>query len=235
MGTDLGLVLKDVARLRGRRWVLSHVDLQIPSGEVWAIAGANGAGKTTLLRVIASLLPPTRGTVRLNDRDPEHDLEAYRAQIAFLSHRMGMYEELSALENLGSVARLLGSPRSEAELSALCEQVGIQVAADVPVRKYSAGMRKRLALARLTLQKPRVVLLDEPYGQLDDAGFDLVDQMILRWKDEGCAVVLASHLLQRAGAVADRGAVLADGQIRWVGAAADLSIAWASLQAEVAR
>jgi len=147
---------------------------------------------------------------------------------------MGMYEELSALENLDSVARLLGAPRSEAELSTLCEQVGIQGAADIPVRKYSAGMRKRLALARLTLQKPRVVLLDEPYGQLDDAGFDLVDRMIRQWKDEGCAVVLASHLLERAGQVADRGAILASGQIRWVGAAADLSNAWARLQAEVA-
>ena len=234
MGTDQGLVLKDVARLRGRRWVLSHVDLQVAPGEVWAIAGANGAGKTTLLRVIASLLPPNRGTVRLDDRDPEQDLEAYRSQIAFLSHRMGMYEELSGLENLDSVARLLGTPRSETEIAALCDQVGIQGAANVPVRKYSAGMRKRLALARLTLQTPRLVLLDEPYGQLDEAGFDLVDEMIRRWKDEGCAVVLASHLLQRAGGVADRGAVLADGQIRWVGTAADLPRAWNRVQAEVA-
>jgi len=229
---DVGLHLEGVARLRGRRWVLSHVDLQIKPGEVWAIAGANGAGKTTLLRIMASLLPPSRGRVRLNALDPDADIDAYRSSVGFLSHRMGLYEELSAQENLASVARLLGKSLSGAELDALCAEMGIANHSHGAVRRFSAGMRKRLALARLTLQQPRVVLLDEPYGQLDDAGFGLVDRLVAQWSAQGTAVVMASHLLARAGAIADHGVILSEGQIRWTGEGAALVRAWAALQAE---
>jgi heme exporter protein A len=212
--------------------VLSHIDLQVKPGEVWAIAGANGAGKTTLLRVMASLLPPSRGRVRLNALDPDADIDAYRSSVAFLSHCTGLYEDLSARENIASVARLLGKPLSLEEIDVLCAEMSLAANSDLPVRRFSAGMRKRLALARLTLQQPRVVLLDEPYGQLDDAGFALIDRLVAKWREQGTAVVMASHLLARAGAVADHGVILSEGQIRWTGEGAALVGAWAALQAE---
>ena len=232
MEEDAGLRLRGVARLRGRRWVLAHIDLNVAPGEVWGIAGANGSGKTTLLRVMASLLPATQGTVSLGALDPDTDLEAYRSQVGFLSHRMGLYADLSARETLGSVGRLVGRPLSTSAIDDRCRAVGLDAPKTLPVRFYSAGMRKRLALARLDLQEHELILIDEPYGQLDEAGFDLIDSLVTRWRARGTAVVMASHLLDRAATICDRGLILDKGQTRWTGVGAQLPQAWSALQLE---
>lgn len=229
---DGALDLRGIARLRGRRWVLSHIDLRIESGQVWAIAGSNGSGKTTLLRIMASLLPPTRGSVRLGGLDPDVDLEGYREEVGFLSHRMGLYSDLSAHETLASVGRLVGCSLSRQEIDERCQAVGLSAPPGLPVRFYSSGMRKRLALARLGLQQPHLILIDEPYGQLDDAGFDLIDDLVNSWRARGTSVVMASHLLERAAGVADRALILDAGQVRWTGLGSQLSKAWSALQRE---
>jgi heme exporter protein A len=142
-----------------------------------------------------------------------------RRRVALLSHASYLYDRLTALENLRIAARFLGKDTASAALLALLEQVGLaQRASDVPAT-FSAGMRKRLALARVLLKDAELVMLDEPYGQLDPPGFRLVDGLVRALRGKGATVVIASHQLARAGALCDDAIVLEEGRLAWSGAA----------------
>lgn len=207
----------------GDRWALAGVNVRVRPGSSLLLAGHNGAGKTTLLRILAGLLRPTSGTLSVGGVDPARDLRGARRKVALLAHQGQHYLDLSAAENLAVAARLLGRPLSE--VPALLGRVGLADRADDAVRTFSAGMRKRLAFARILLQDPAVVLLDEPWGQLDPAGFRFVDRLLTELCEAGKAVVLATHLLERAGELLEHGLLLDGGAPVWVGAAADLPAA----------
>jgi len=119
-------------------------------------------------------------------------------------------------------ARFLGRDAGRAALVERLAEVGLADRADDPVLTFSAGMRKRLMLCRTLLQSASVVLLDEPYGQLDPPGFRLVDDLVERLRHQGTTVIVATHLLERGAALCDRGLVLEAGRVAWQGAAADL-------------
>jgi heme exporter protein A len=190
-----------LGRRYGRRWALARVNLRVARGERLLIAGANGSGKSTLLRVLASLLAPSIGSARVFGHDVATEPSAVRARVALLTYTPGVYEDLSARENLRAQLRLLG--RDDAP-EALLERVGLELRDD-PVRGYSAGMRKRLSFARLLMQRPELALLDEPYGQLDPEGFRMVDGLVAELSQAGATVIMASHMVERAGALCDRG------------------------------
>ena len=211
-----------LARRFGQRWALSRLDLCINPGEKFLIVGGNGSGKTTLLRILATALPRSLGDLKLFGMDPDTERQSIRARSALLSHQPAIYEDLSSSENLDIVCRLAGQPTHAEEL---LEKVGLPVRPD-PVRFYSAGMRKRLAFARLLAQKPELALIDEPYGQLDPEGFDLVDALMGTLSEEGCTVVIASHLVDRAAERCERALLLEAGQARYLGPAADVPKAW---------
>jgi ABC-type multidrug transport system ATPase subunit len=139
-----------------------------------------------------------------------------RKLTALLSHQSYLYESLTARENLEVVADHLGIGR-EGVAGAL-EQVGLASRANDPVATFSAGMRKRVSFARVLLQEPKVVLLDEPYGALDPAGFDLVDGVIGELKRRGATVLMATHQWERGARLADRALVLEQGRVIWEGA-----------------
>jgi heme exporter protein A len=143
-----------------------------------------------------------------------------RRKVALLGHHAYLYESLSARDNLMVVARFLGSSPDRVE--ALLERVGLAARADDPVSVYSAGMRKRLSLARALLQDAEVLLLDEPYGELDPAGFDLLDRVLDEQRARGTTVLLATHLLEHGRQLCDDAMALDDGRLVWSGAAADL-------------
>jgi heme exporter protein A len=134
---------------------------------------------------------------------------------------------LTALQNLSTAAGISG--RGDADLPGLLAGVGLRGRENDAVRTFSAGMRKRLAFARLLLQDPQIVLLDEPYGQLDPAGFELVDELIRRLQDEGRTLILSTHLVERGAALLQSGMVLVDGRVGWVGPAEELPAAMARL------
>ena len=211
-----------LSRRFGQRWALARVELTISRGERFLIVGGNGSGKTTLLRILATALPSSLGTLRLFGLEPGPNRSEVREKIALLSHQPALYEDLSSTENLDIVSTLTGHPKTSEEL---LERVGLQPRPD-PVRFYSAGMRKRLAFARLLAQKPQLALIDEPYGQLDPEGFDLVDRLMDQLQEEGCTVVMASHLVDRAAARSDRALLLEAGQPRFLGEAHQLPKAW---------
>ncbi len=213
---------RDLSRRFGQKWALAHVDLSAVRGEVLLIAGPNGSGKTTLLRLLAGLLRPTAGELELFGRRLAGDPFPFRRQVSLLSHASGLYEPLTALESVRLWARLLGRSTATGDLAARLSEVGLEPEADNLVSGFSAGMQKRLAFARMRLEEPDLVLLDEPFAALDSAGQELVTEWIAADRRAGKTVVLASHNLERAARIADRAALLQSGQIAWEGEAAEL-------------
>ncbi len=222
------LQARDLARGYGHRWALSGLNLELGQGRSLLLAGPNGAGKTTMLRLLATTLQPSNGSLRVMGIDPRQDPMGARQHIALLTHRTQLYNELSASENLEVSARLLGLKRDPNRAVKLLDRVGLAGRGRDRVRTFSAGMRKRLAFARLLLQDPQIILLDEPYGQLDPEGFIFVDELVKQLQDEGRTLVLSTHLLERASSSLDSGLILSAGRMAWVGSAADLPTAFAN-------
>lgn len=212
--------VQNLARRYGRRWALADVSFQLAGGAVLMLAGPNGSGKSTLLRTIATAVRPDGGSARVGGFDVVTHREDVRKQVAFLSHASYLYDSLSARENLGIVADHLGIPRTG--IASLLDRVALGRRAEDPVATFSAGMRKRLSFARVLLQEPRVALLDEPYGQLDPEGFDLVDDVVRELKAGGTTVIFATHQLERAAASADDALLLEAGRVAWRGKASEV-------------
>lgn len=206
-----------------RTWVLEDISLDVPPGEVLLLAGANGAGKSTLLRILATAVRAEDGTAMINGLSLEKERPDVRRSVALLSHATYTYDFLTARENLEIWNGHLPEPVDESVIEPILDRVGLLSRADDQVGRYSAGMRKRLAFGRVLLQakseKTRIILLDEPYEQLDRDGFSLVDSLAREWKAENRAVMLATHFLDRAVEVADRGMLLRGGQIDFLGPA----------------
>ncbi|MBV8516921.1 MAG: heme ABC exporter ATP-binding protein CcmA [Acidobacteria bacterium] len=203
--------VEGVSRRYGRRWALADVSFRVPAASVLMIAGRNGAGKSTLLRVLATAIRPDRGRVRVGGFDAVREREDVRKRTALLSHHNYLYESLTARENLVVVADHLRASRDS--IDGILAEVGLAARAHDLVSTFSAGMRKRLSFARILLQQPRVVLLDEPYGALDPAGFDLVDAFIRAFRERGATVLFATHQLERSAKLADASLVLEDGRV----------------------
>lgn len=214
---------RGLSRRFGRRWAFARVDLAVAPGERVLIVGANGSGKTTLLRSLATVLRPSQGELRLFGLDPRSHGSQVRPRLAFLGHALGLYEDLSAADNLRVVARLADKPPPDVE--ALLARVGLDVRSD-PVRAFSAGMRKRTQVAALLVQEPDLVLLDEPFAALDPAGVtDLVNLL----RELPGTLVVASHRIARAATLCDRAILLDEGLVRWRGPADQAVLAWKTL------
>jgi heme exporter protein A len=211
-----------LCRRYGRRWALVEVNFRVPRGAIVMVTGRNGSGKSTLLRVLSTAIRADRGTARVLGHDLEGGRDAVRREIALLAHHTHLYEALSALQNLELAARFLGQDASPSALLPRLEEVGLVERRDDAVSTFSAGMRKRLALARTLLPERAVVLLDEPYGHLDPPGFLLVDRTLERLRARGVTVLMATHLLERGTALCDEGLLLEEGRLVWSGPASAL-------------
>lgn len=203
--------IERVGRRYGRRWALADVSFRVAGGSVVMIAGPNGSGKSTLFRILATAIRPDCGRVTIGGHDVQRDRDDVRRTVALLGHASYLYEPLTGLENLRVFADHLG--RSRDGLMPLLERVGLAARASDPVSAYSAGMRKRLSFARVLLQEPRVVMLDEPYGQLDPEGFTLVDDVVRELRTRGSTVLMATHQLERGQRLADTAVFLENGRV----------------------
>ena len=195
MDSSPALQLHEVSKRYGARWALVRLSLTVKRGASVLLTGHNGSGKTTLLRVLATAVRPSSGTIHVLGVDTRRDPEKVRSQVGLLSHANFVYEDLSGLENLEVLARLLGVPASTAP--GALERVSLSPKDDRPIRTYSAGMRRRLALARLFLKQPPVALLDEPFVELDPAGVAELEARIRELHASGTTLVLATHHIEQ--------------------------------------
>ena len=203
----------DLARLFGGRAALAGVSLRIQAARTVALLGSNGAGKTTLLRVLSTAIRPSYGSASVDGLDLGRHAELVRERVAYLSHATGLYDDLTARENLRFAAAMLRTPDPAARVTRALSDVGLAERANDRVRDYSAGMRKRLALGRILLGQPSLVLLDEPYASLDADGMDLVDQLLSAWRSAGVSVLIASHTTDRLAPFLDGRIVLERGLV----------------------
>lgn len=211
-GSAPALALHDVSKRYGRRWAVARLTYALPPGRSLLLTGHNGSGKTTLLRLIATALGPTAGRVEVLGRDAVLEREAVRRDVALLSHASFLYEDLTAQQNLMVLAHLLGVDAPQDAADALLNRVGLTRRTDSPVRGFSAGMRKRLAIARLLMKAPALALLDEPFGELDPAGIQDMEGVIAELKAGGTTVVLATHLIEQGLSLCEERLHLQDGR-----------------------
>ena len=167
----------------GRKRVLVGTDFAVPAGGFAAVTGPNGSGKTTLLRLLEGLIVPTRGVLEVN---------AERSQIGYLAHEPLVYRELTALENLELFGRLYRVVERRERIGMLLERFSLWDARSERVLTYSRGMTQRRALCRALLHDPQLILLDEPFSALDDAGATLLDRELEALAGEHTLVV-ATH------------------------------------------
>lgn len=176
--------------LRGRRLVFEDLDFRLAPGDAIMLVGPNGSGKSSLLRVLAGLIEPLAGAVRWAGEDVAEDREAHRARLAFVGHLDAVKPAFTVRETLASWARLLGSadPVDNA-LAAL----GLRRLADVRGAELSAGQKRRVALARLVVERRALWLLDEPTTGLDAASLAAVERLIETHRATGGIVVASTH------------------------------------------
>lgn len=212
-GSSPAVVLDGVGQRLGGVWALRGVSLVAHPGELIAVTGHNGSGKTTLLRVIATLLRPTRGEGRVYGHDLKGDPDAVRAVTALLTHATGLYDDLTAGENLEFALRMTGAPVDRRVIAEALARVGVGGAVDQRVRTFSSGMRRRTAIARLLLRPARLVLLDEPYNSLDGDGVAVVDELLASVRAQGGTALVVLHDLERGCAAFDRVVELRSGRL----------------------
>lgn len=195
------LRLVDVSKRFGAHWAVTNVSLELERPEVILLTGDNGAGKTTLLKLIGTSQRPTLGTVELFGREASSDLDGARRSIGVITHQAHLYFDLTPAENLALHATLTG--HNPDMIPHLLDRVGLAPFRDKPVRTFSAGMKRRVSLARLLLQTPKLALLDEPFTQLDPDGVTLMENVVRELKAAGTLVILATHDIDRGVALAD--------------------------------
>ncbi len=196
------LEVEGLARHYGEREALSGVSLSLGEGGTLVVFGPNGAGKTTLLRVLATLLRPHAGDVRVLGSTLPSEAWAVRGRVGLLGHEPLLYRELSARENLRFHARLHGVDGARVE--ELLESLRMSTRGDEPLRTLSRGMVQRVAVARAVLHDPELLLLDEPHSNLDPAAVELVAPLI--GKASARTRVICSH--DPSGGLADADLVL---------------------------
>ena len=200
--------LEGLERRYGERVALAGVTVSVGEGETLSVLGSNGAGKTTLLRVLATLLRPHAGTVRVLGAELPAEAWKVRGKVGLLGHEPLLYLDLSARENLRYHARLYSTRRERVE--EVLAAVGMERRGDEPVRDLSRGMVQRVAAARAVLHDPPLLLLDEPRAGLDPAAADLLEPLIGR--ASGCTRVLVTHDVERGRAEADHVLALKGGR-----------------------
>jgi heme exporter protein A len=192
---DIAIEVQGLSKSFGHRQALSNVNLCISAGTLVLLAGPNGAGKTTLLRILAMLTRPTTGTLRIFGLAPHQHGAKIRQQIGFLAHQTLLYDDLTAEQNLNFYARIYGLSNKDGRIRELLDQSGLLARKDELIRTFSRGMQQRLALARVLLHQPRLLLLDEPYTGLDAEAVDALDQQIEVLVQGGYTVLMATHHL----------------------------------------
>jgi ABC-type multidrug transport system ATPase subunit len=201
---------KSYRRRSGKTIAVDGLELAVPEGGVYGFLGPNGSGKTTTIRCVLGLARPTEGHVRLLGRPVPHDLRAAARRTGAIVETPALFPTMTARENLRLMASIDGI--GDGRVDEVLDAVGLADRADDLVKRYSLGMKQRLALAAALLKDPELLILDEPANGLDPAGMREVRQLLRRLADEGRTVFVSSHILAEIESTCDRVAILAHGR-----------------------
>ena len=225
MSGEVMVRLEGVTKRFAHVWALRGIDLELRRGRCLGIFGANGAGKTTLLNILATLTRPSAGQVTIAGYDAVRQADKIRPRLGVLGHRTYLYGDLTAQENLQFYGRLFGVPDALQRGRELLRSVDLEADSTQRVRTFSRGMQQRLAIARVLLHEPELLLLDEPYTGLDQHAAARLQQVLDDLQAAGRTIILSTHDLARGLAVCDEVLIQHRGKIAYYHeAAADLDI-----------
>ena len=209
-----GIEVRGVARSFGPVQAVVDMDFDAPPGQVTALIGPNGAGKTTLLLMLASLLAPDAGSLRIDGFDPMADRAQVRRRVGWMPDTLGVWESLTAREILVQIGRFYRLPSADASARAaeLLELVHLGELADQPARVLSRGQQQRLSLARALIHRPTTLLLDEPAAGLDPASRVELRRLLRSLAAEGTTILVSSHVLSELDEVADSAVFVSAGR-----------------------
>jgi heme ABC exporter ATP-binding subunit CcmA len=209
------VAINNVWKFYGDFPALRDISFNVEPGSCLALLGRNGAGKTTLLKILAGLSKPGKGSVTILGEDARSQATRYRTGV--LGHGIGVYDELSAFENLRLFATLYGVPRPLQTAEEWLERAGLDRVRDGLVREFSRGMRQRLAVARAFLHNPSLLLLDEPFTALDDKAIAVLQALLNKARSEGRTIIMSTHQLREALELASDVALIARGRLAFRG------------------
>ncbi|MDN3016551.1 ABC transporter ATP-binding protein [Paenibacillus sp. BSR1-1] len=205
--------IKNLTKQANNKKILRGVDLQVKKGETVAILGPNGAGKSTLLKVLATLIKPTSGIVRINGLDLKKNHIEIKKILGYLPHSSLLYDHYSPLENLVFFGNVYGVRDVEQRAMKLVKDVGLSFFLNEPVKNFSRGMIQRIAIARAIVHDPEVLLLDEPHTGLDQGAISILNNVILSMKEKGSTTLMVTHDFKQAAEICDRIIIVKNGKI----------------------
>ncbi len=208
------VIVTDVVKQFGRFSALRGVTAEFAPSRLYAILGDNGAGKTTLLRALAGLTPPTRGSISMLGTT---DLRSVCSQLGYMAHPSLLYDEMSGMENLRYFARLYEisdrGQNNEDRCADVIRAVKLDPSLTRPVGQYSQGMRQRMSLARALLNDPKILLLDEPFSNVDVRSAREMVRLLIRLRDAGKTIFVVTHQASLLDGAADEFVWMEAGQI----------------------
>jgi ABC-type multidrug transport system ATPase subunit len=204
------VVVTDLVKQFGRFAALRGVSAEFSGGKLYAILGDNGAGKTTLLRALAGLTPPTRGIISMLGAT---DLRSVCGQMGYMAHPSLLYDEMSGMENLGYFAGLYDVHNKDQRCAEVIRAVQLDPSLTRPVGQYSQGMRQRMSLARALLNDPKILLLDEPFSNVDLRSAQEMVSLLTGLRDAGKTIFVVTHQASLLEGAADEFVWMEAGQI----------------------
>jgi heme exporter protein A len=205
--------IKKLTKQADNKLILKGVDLNVSSGETVAILGPNGAGKSTLLKVLATLIKPSSGLVKINGLDLKKDHIEVKKLFGYLPHSSLLYDHYTPLENLVFFGNLYGVKDVENRARELVKEVGLSFFINEPVKNFSRGMIQRIAIARAIIHDPQIMLLDEPHTGLDQGAISILNNVVLNMKEKGCTTLMVTHDFKQAAEICDRIIIVKNGKI----------------------
>ena len=202
--------LDGVTATYGRTLALDDVTLEIGAG-ITGLFGPNGSGKSTLLRVVAGLLRPTRGSVGYAGGTVALSSESYRGKVGYAGHEPGLYPHLTVAENLRLFGLMHGT--AETRVQEVIGAMGLKGYAHSRAKDLSAGLRRRAGVARALVHDPAILLLDEPYANLDDEAAGALSETLLQWRSDNKVCLVATHGAKRVKSFADAGIIIQRGRV----------------------
>lgn len=210
--SEVIIEVKQLTKQFKSKRAVHHADFKIRKGEIFGLIGKNGSGKSTLLKLIAGLIHPTSGEIRLFNQVMKQN-HPYFERMGLLIEHPGLFPNYTAHQNLNFVAMAYGSKNRKQPIQELLQLVGLDASNKTKVKHYSMGMKQRLGIAMALMGSPDVLILDEPINGLDPQGISEIRNLILELNKAGMTILISSHILEELSKVATQYAILHEGEI----------------------